>query len=249
MDAIQLNAAMINQAEQLGKATSQAQLLMITTDIARLKIKQDIAALEDAMASKDQARITAASDQLDKDLKIYSALTNQNLKLGDIKSILDSLLPKDLINQTNLDEALRKIKEMLALLAQGAETKKVVIPSGGGKDLSTVTKVAAVTANLPASISAAEWFSTLTPDEQAQLGGYLPFVGAKVTSNAPEVSTGSMAGSGMNGTGRQIPVQANYVFNINAGAIANPDELQGILQDTIIRLNKQGDYLTTAGAL
>ena len=86
MDAIQLNAAMINQAEQLGKVTSQSQLLMITNDIARLKIKQDIAALEDAIASKDEARITAATKQLEQDLKIYNTLTNQNLKLGDIKT-------------------------------------------------------------------------------------------------------------------------------------------------------------------
>ena len=56
---------------------------------------------------------------------------------------------------------------------------------------------------------------------------------------------GSGAGSGA-GEG-QIP--KGVVININAGTIANPDELTGLIQDTIIRLNKQGDYLTTAGAL
>ena len=118
MDKIQLNAAMINQAEQLGKATSQSQLLLIASDTARLKIKQDILALEDAIASKDTARIEAATKQLNEDLKILGTLQNQNLKLADIKSILDKILPKDLIDQANLDEALRKIKEMMSLLGQ-----------------------------------------------------------------------------------------------------------------------------------
>ena len=42
MDKIQLNAALIGQAEALGKATTGAQVLTIANDIARLKIKQDI---------------------------------------------------------------------------------------------------------------------------------------------------------------------------------------------------------------
>jgi hypothetical protein len=117
IDKIQLNAAMINQADQLGKVTSQGQLLAITNDIVRLRIKQDILALEDAIASKDAARIEAATKQLNEDLKILGTLQNQNLKLADIKSILDSIVPKDLIDQANLDEALRKIREMMLLLA------------------------------------------------------------------------------------------------------------------------------------
>ena len=127
MDKIQLNAAMINQADQLGKVTSQSQLLMIANDVARLKIKQDILALEDAIASKDAARIEAATNQLNADLKIYGALSNQNIKLADIKSILDKIVPKDLIDQANLDEALRKIREMMALLA--STTTKTITPS------------------------------------------------------------------------------------------------------------------------
>jgi len=117
MDKIQLNAAMINQADQLSKVTSQGQLLAITNDIVRLRIKQDILALEDAIASKDAARIEAATNQLNQDLKILGTLQNQNIKLADIKSILDSIVPKDLIDQANLDEALRKIREMMLLLS------------------------------------------------------------------------------------------------------------------------------------
>jgi hypothetical protein len=131
MDKIQVAAALTNQAEQLGKATSQAQLLQIANDTARLNIKKSISDLEDAIASKDEAAITAATKRLNEDLKIFSALTAQNVKLADIKSILDTLKPKDLINLTNLDAALAKIQEMLRLLAQANAQGTAKIPTSG----------------------------------------------------------------------------------------------------------------------
>jgi len=111
MDAIQIQAALINQAEQLGKATTSSQILQIANDTARLKIKQDILDLEAAIAAGDEASITAATNKLNADMKILSSLQQQNLKLIDIKSLLESLKPKDLINLANLEAA-------LALLAQ-----------------------------------------------------------------------------------------------------------------------------------
>ena len=123
MDKIQIAAALTSQAEQLGRATSAAQVLQIANDTARLNVKKSILALEDAIASKDEAAIIAATAKLNADLKVLGALGMQNVKMQDIKSILESLKPKDLINQTNLDEALRKIKEMLALMAKmGVDT-------------------------------------------------------------------------------------------------------------------------------
>jgi hypothetical protein len=110
IEKIQLQAAEINQAQQLGKVTNQAQLLQITNDLARLKLKQDIIALEDAIASKDEAAIKAATAKLNADLGIVGALTGQNLKLADIKKILDAIAPKDLINLNNLDSAIAKLR-------------------------------------------------------------------------------------------------------------------------------------------
>ena len=118
MDAIQLNAAQINQAEQLGKVTSTAQLLAITNDIARLRIKQAMANLEDAIASKDEAAIIAATKKLNEDLKILGTLQQQNIKLTDIKSILDKIVPKDLINLGNLDAAIAKLNAMSSITGQ-----------------------------------------------------------------------------------------------------------------------------------
>jgi hypothetical protein len=110
MEKIQLAAAEQNQAEQLGKVTSQAQLLQITNDLARLRVKQDIANLEDAIAAKDVKAIESATSKLNADLKIIGALTGQEVKLRDIESILKDLVPKDLINLKNLDEAIAKLK-------------------------------------------------------------------------------------------------------------------------------------------
>jgi hypothetical protein len=131
MDKIQIAAALTNQAEQLGKATNGAQVLQIANDTARLNVKRSILALEDAIASKDEKAIIAATAKLNEDLKILNALTNQNTQMIAIESILKGLTPKDLINQNNLDEALRKIREMLALLAQ-VNTPTFTPPSGGG---------------------------------------------------------------------------------------------------------------------
>jgi len=116
IDKIQIAAALTNQAEQLGKATNAAQVLQIANDTARLNVKRSILALEEAIASKDEAAIIAATNKLNADLKILSAISNQKTQMVAIESILNGLKPKDLINQSNLDEALRKIKEMLELL-------------------------------------------------------------------------------------------------------------------------------------
>jgi hypothetical protein len=131
MDKIQIAAALTNQAQQLGKATNAAQVLQIANDTARLNVKKSILDLEDAIASKDEQAIIAATKKLNEDLKILNALTNQGNKLVDIKSILETLKPKDLINQANLDEALRKIKEMLALLAAANAKSLMQVPTSG----------------------------------------------------------------------------------------------------------------------
>ena len=112
IEKIQNAAALKNQAEQLGKATDGTQLLQIANDTARLNVKKSILALEDAMATKDEAAIKAATSKLNADLGILAALTGQDAKLVTIKSILDTLKPKDLINLDNLKEALALLKQI-----------------------------------------------------------------------------------------------------------------------------------------
>ena len=123
--AVELNAAMLNQTKQLGAVTSQTQLLAVAGDVARLKVKQDILDLEKAIQAGDAAAATAAAAKLSADLGSLAALTGQDLKLSSIKKILESLTSTKLIDQANLDEALRKIKE----IAAAAPTYKG--PTGG----------------------------------------------------------------------------------------------------------------------
>jgi hypothetical protein len=132
IDKIQIAAALTNQAEQLGKATSSAQVLQIANDTARLNVKRSILALEDAIATKDEAAIIAATKKLNEDMKILNALTGQNTQMKAIESILAGLKPKELIDQKNLDEALAKIKQMLDMLMKLNTTTSSNGGSGGG---------------------------------------------------------------------------------------------------------------------
>jgi hypothetical protein len=129
MDKIQVAAALTSQAEQLGKATSSAQLIQIANDTARLNVKKSISDLEDAIAAKDEKAIIAATKKLNADLGVLNALTGQNNQMKAIETILNGLRPKDLINLDNLREALR----LLGLIANYGEG------AGGGSSGSAPT--------------------------------------------------------------------------------------------------------------
>jgi hypothetical protein len=277
MDKIQIAAALTNQAEQLGKATSSAQVLQIANDTARLNVKQSILALEDAIASKDEAAITSATNKLNADLKILNALSGQNIKMQDIKSILDSLKPKDLINQANLDEALRKIKEMMALLAQANTQANAKVPTSAslgsgipaGDYIAPIPMSVGLTASTSALIEASEAiqaradaFTMLLDlqtkaDTEALAASSLGAV-ALNTFSVEDVARSSLlqglsGGAGVAGalSGSRYAAQAANQYNISvqANTIANPEELTNLIQNSIIQLNRRGDYLTTAGAL
>ena len=249
MDKIQIAAALTSQAEQLGKATSAAQILQIANDTARLNVKRSILALEDAIASKDEAAIIAATNKLNADLKVLGALGLQYVKIQDIKSILETLAPKDLINQANLDEALRKIKEMLDLLSKmnpsgGPSTPdKPDAPINPFKDLPVIPKLSgneSINAILEYSDAvttlANVMADTLDTQNYADLLALIDF----------QRRVGDFGGysSNMNAGGSRTPI-----VNIYANTVANPDELTNLIQDSIIKLNRRGDSLTQAGSL
>jgi hypothetical protein len=214
MEKIQLAAAEKNAAEQLGKVTSQAQLLQITNDLARLEVKQSILALEEAIASKDADAITAATNKLNADLKIVGALTGQEVKLKDIESILKGILPKDLINLANLNEAIR----LLGLI--GADT------SGTG----TVTKNAtpilgdpnASPVGIPTALTAAEINALLIA------GSFVPSGGAGGSANA-----GAYASSGFPGSDKGFNGGGNTTIVVNTG-IGDPNAIAEAI-DQVLR--------------
>ena len=150
LDKIQLNAALIGQAEALGKATTGSQILAIANDVQRLKVKQDINALEDAIASKDTVAIEKATAKLNEDLKILGVLQRQDAKLLDINRVLAGMKSTDLINLANLQAAL----DLLAKFKFPTLTiPGVTMPGGGGGgggsgiDLSTIPKRPLLTGN------------------------------------------------------------------------------------------------------
>jgi hypothetical protein len=248
MDKIQLNAALIGQAEALGKATTSAQILGIANDIQRLKVKQSISELEDAIASKDDAAIVKATAKLNEDLKILGALQRQDAKLLDINRVLAGMKSTDLINLQNLQDALALLQAM-ALLNMAkkcealAEKPKGFLKSGItyiGKtpfvtgpvidpklSLDTVDKTAAATSVLPEYISATEFFSSLSDDQKADLGGYSPYM-----------NTGMGYGAG-----------GSVVINVNAGAIGDENTIVDAVQNAMNEIARRGYLTTYAGAI
>jgi len=263
IDKIQIAAALTNQAELLGKATNGAQLLQIANDTARLNVKQSILALEDAIASKDEAAIVAATAKLNEDLKILGALTNQKTQMVAIESILKGLAPKDLIDQKNLDDALLKIQEMLKLLGDFDakklfnQTPNAISPITAPR---TTAQINAAVAALGGVVSAigpnGKEFTQLVDGkpttfqsvEDASAFNALvnSFANGSVSSfNAGSFRSqegGSMFNSGAVGA-RDINI------TIQANTIANPDELVNLVQNSLITLNRRGDALSQAGSL
>jgi hypothetical protein len=247
MDKIQIAAALTSQAEQLGKATSQSQILQIANDTARLNVKRSILALEDAIAAKDEQAIIAATAKLNADLKVLNVLNGQNAKLVDIKSILESLQPKDLINLTNLDAALAKIQEMLKLLAQANAAAGAKIPTSG----SLGSGIPAGDFIAPISTAGASIDSILEYADaaSARANAFADLLDMQYQADLASLQASSIySNSGALQSFRESEARTATV-NIYANTIANPDELTNMIQNSLISLNKRGDYITTAGAL
>lgn len=221
MDKIQIAAALTSQAEQLGKATTSSQVLQIANDTARLNVKRSILDLEDAIAAKDEAAIIAATNKLNADLRVLGALGQQNLKLLDIKSLLESLKPKDLINLANLEAALALLVKINLATTGSKSTPSAAAPSVAG--LTPATTIAQTNANV------------------AALGGIITQIQPNLKEFTPSV--GMISGIGSNGR------EYNYSVNVYANTVANPDELTNLIQNSLIQLNRRGDSLVQAGTL
>ena len=210
MDKIQIAAALTNQAEQLGKATSSAQVLQIANDTARLNVKQSILALEDAIASKDEAAIIAATAKLNTDLKVLGALGMQGVKLQDIKSILDSLKPKDLINLANLEAA-------LALLA------KINLANTGTTKAPTTTTATSTATATAAAVAAVMAKPTLTNTPFAE-GGLFNLEDVARSSLLAGLSGGAGVAGAVSGSRYAAQAANQYNITVQAG-IGDPNAI------------------------
>jgi hypothetical protein len=267
MDKIQNAAALKNQAEQLAKSTTDTQRLQIANDIARLNVKQSISNLEDAIAAKDEAAIVKATEKLNADLKILGALTGQNIKLSDIKSILEGLKPKDLINLGNLDAALSKIREMLDLLAKANTESKTKIPTsatlGSGiptgdfiapipTEVAAKGSIAAILEYADAATARANAFADLLDMQNAAdelaLNEYLKLLaGSSSASTSSISSTVPIATAAAVQSGNRYAAQAaaQYNITINAGVGSDPNAIAEAI-DEVLRQARDRGTLTAA---
>lgn len=255
LQKIQVAAALTNQAEALGKATSSAQILQIANDTARLRVKQSIAALEDAIASKDEAAITRATAKLNEDLKILGALSGQNIKLKDIQSILDTLKPKDLVNISNLDVALAKIREMLTLLGQADAASKAKLPTSGSlgsgipvgdyiepisKEVAAKGSIAAILEYADAATERANAFALLQEQQniadELALNEYLKLLAGSSSASTSDMSSAvPVATAAAVQSGNRYAAQAaQYYITINAGIGSDPNAIAEALNQYVV---------------
>ena len=214
--------------------------------------------------AKDNLKVSTAQLKLAKaksifdlqKIQIEAALKGKISEEDRIRLLLMQAIENENISQIDkytkqLDEAQKKTAELVTTLENIKPLDDIF---KNWSFMSVKEQLASLTSYFNTFAgSAASAFASLGATQKAALGGYVPFVGATnaslgITSTAgTTTSMPSTVGLGTNGTGSQLP--AGVTVNITAGTIANPDELTGLIQDTIIRINKRGDYLTTAGAL
>jgi hypothetical protein len=253
LDAIQIQAALLakqQEIDKLGVNATDQQRLQLANDLARLTVKQDILALEDAIANKDVAAATRLAEKLNKDLQILGTLQNQSYKLTDIKNILDALKPKELIDQNNLNMTLDKIKEMLRLLAQAntQATAKLPTSSSLGSGISVGDYIAPISTKggsieaiieyADAATERANAFALL--QEQQNYADYLSLIEYQKKLGdfggySPNMNTGRGYGAG----------STEVVVTIN-------DRTSGLIevvQDAVIQNNRYGNNLNFAGAI
>jgi hypothetical protein len=230
LEKIQNAAAQKNAAEQLGKITSKDQLLQITNDLARLEVKKSILDLEEAIAKQDVAAITNATNKLNADLKVLGGLTNQKIKLTEIDDILKAILPKDLINIKNLDEAIAK------LIAIG---KTVVSPIVSPTGTATGTPTGTATAK------------TLTPAEIEALlilGRTVPIVPDSSGTIGYSGNAGNYPSSGFPGSAMGYGGSANtYNITVQAG-IGDPNAIAEAIDQVLTDAVQRGTLRSLATA-
>jgi hypothetical protein len=227
MDKIQIAAALTSQAEALGKATSASQVLQIANDVARLNVKKSILALEDAIAAKDEAAITAATAKLNADLKVLGTLGAQNLKLLDIKSLLESLKPKDLINLANLEAALALLGKIN--LASTGTTKIPTTTTGA------TTSTAAATAAAVAAVMAKP---TLTNTPFAE-GGLFNLEDVARSSLLAGLSGGAGVAGAVSGSRYAAQAANQYNITVQAG-IGDPNAIAEAIDEVLRSAQQRG---------
>jgi hypothetical protein len=240
IDKIQLNAALIGQAEALGKATTGSQILAIANDVQRLKVKQDINALEDAIASKDTVAIEKATAKLNEDLKILGALQKQDAKLLDINKVLAGMKSTDLINLANLQSALDLLAKFKfpTLSVPGVAVAGITGAASGGTSGSAAAAVAGL-------VPGVDYNPGQNPDRRVDDAARAAQVAA---SNALTYFAEKGSGQGAGRGEGQIPAGA-FNITVNAGVVGSENIIVDAVQNALNEISRRGYTTTYAGAI
>jgi len=255
LDAIQIQAALLakqDEINKLGVSASSQQRLQLANDLVRLTIKQDMLALEDAIANKDVAAATRLAEKLNKDLQILGTLQNQSLKLTDIKNILDAFKPKELIDQNNLNMALKKIEDMLRLLGV-ANAQSLSKPATSGslgsgipvgdyvepisKDVAAKASVSAILEYADAATARANAFADLLDQQNAADEAALQLYMAKLGMTTD--TSGAL----------QSFRSAESASKVTVEVIDRTSGLIEVVQNAVQQNNRFGNNLSYAGAI
>ena len=213
LEEIQLAAAMKNPALTLG-------------EYARLQLKKDILALEQAIQDQDVAGATALAKKVNIDIERLNKLRDTQLSLIKISDLTDELPENiELIDLMNLANALALIKKLQADLDLLTKTEpKVSAGNNGG----------ATAAELSQSIAEGN-FTLLASQGAGASGGFSPIVAKAM---AAEANAKSMSGSSMSApSGAAYAERLSYgnatgtsvVINVAGSVTAEQDLVNAVL--------------------
>jgi len=206
-------------------------------------------------------------------LAALSNTTNAGLVLNKIREsaeldTIDTIAKAQKAADDARYAALQKYIELLKTLGGGGPSGSPLVPTKKTKvdlladikgDVITPidTKGGSIDAILEyadAATARADAFTSLLEDQnkldQLALDDYMKKLGLTPTKSIDTLGSMPTASAAEIQSGNRYAAQArNYYLTINAGAIASQDEFTTLLQNTIQKINRDGDPLTVAGTL
>ena len=257
---------------ELGKIDTSLAAQLAAIDKSGLDQAAKDKAKLDAIAAAEAAQAAAFAKYNDaltqqgglNDLSFYTQKTQiSTLEVLRLASISKTQAAQTLADQIALAAGLKTVEEIAAArkaaedasnkaMAEAAADRKAAEDKANSDyfDALKARTDAFLSANaaaiagvgaLSAAISAIPPFPTWTPPPKAEMPK-LPYVDGE--GNFPDLGGNLYIDPGLVNPGGN---GNNYTVTVNAGAIASQDEFTALLQDTIQKINRNGDPLTTAG--
>ena len=273
LDKIQVQAALLAKQDEINKlgvnATDQ-QKLQLANDLTRLSIKQTMSQLEDAIAAKDVEAATRLAKKLNLDLAILGALQGQEFKLKDIEKIINSFMPKKLIDIDNLDQALLLLGKMAGLKITPSTTTTTTTPITTPTTTPITTPITTTTTpntittiinDAVAAISSSEFAGTslanpanilssarLTAQLEQIMTGFAEtnqLAADRYTAQLEEITARNTLTNNL--AADRYTAMQNYYAPIRVEIVDKTSGLIEVVQNAVIENTRQGNSLTYVG--